>query len=148
MITTARPNHTSSFGGSSDERNPKEKFIDYCEYKYFLVDRKKWGAWGSREFTQAELVEKQRCEEAMHKKPFTTEYYFFICLFIIPLLFFSFCCMKGYLFIKKADREPGEKVDMNLEMSVICLFSFVLTALVWMVLYCMYFAYLYHKYQY
>jgi hypothetical protein len=146
-ITTVRINHTSSFGGSGDERNPKEKFIDYCEKKYFLPDIYRLGRTEKAELTQAELVEKQKCDYAINQ-PVTTEYYLFIGVILIPFLFFVFCNMKGYLFIKKAEREEGEKVNMSLEMSTIALLSFVLTTFVWGGLYILYILYLYNKYQY
>lgn len=149
MVTTARLNHTSSFGGSGDERNPKEKFIDYCESKYFASSHYSYYSrkLPKRELTETELLEKQKCEDAINKK-FTTEDYFSIGLILIPFLFFSIYNMKGYLSVKKFERETGKKADMSIEMITISSLSFVLTAFLWLILYIMYYAYLYHKYPY
>ncbi|OEC84746.1 hypothetical protein [Acinetobacter sp. YK3] len=149
MVTTARLNHTSSFGGSGDERNPKEKFIDYCDSTYFASSDyySYWRKLSKRELTEAELVEKQKCEDAINKK-FTPEDYFSIGLILIPFLFFAICNMKGYLSVKKFERETGKKADMSIHMIPISAVSLVLTAFLWMILYAMYYAYLYHKYQF
>ncbi len=53
MTTTVRLNHTSSSGTKGDGRDQKEKFIDYCDYKYFLPDSQKWGVSVKTELTQS-----------------------------------------------------------------------------------------------
>ncbi|WP_236698570.1 hypothetical protein [Acinetobacter lactucae] len=145
--TTVRLNHTSSSGTRGDGRDQKEKFIDYCEYKYFLPDSQKWGVSVKTELTQAEIVEKQKCHDAINN-PFTSEYYLLLCLIIITIIFFTFCNMKGYLSIKRRERETGIKANISFEMKIISLVSFLLTLVVAGILYVLYFLYLNYKYQY
>jgi len=147
MTTTVRLNHTSSSGTKGDGRNQKEKFIDYCEYKYFLPDSQKWGVSVKTELTQAEIVEKQKCDDAINK-PFTSEYYLLLCLIIITIIFFTFCNMKGYLSIKRRERETGIKANISFEMKIISSVSFLFTLFVSLLFYVVYFLYLNYKYQY
>lgn len=145
--TSVRLNHTSSSSSKGDGRDQKEKFIDYCEYKYFLPDSQKWGVSVKTELTQAEIIEKQKCNDAINN-PFTSEYYLLLCLIIITIIFFTFCNMKGYLSIKRREQETGIKANISFEMSIVSLVSFLLTLFVSILFYVVYFLYLNYKYQY
>lgn len=113
---------------------------------FYLIVRN-GGVSVKTELTQAEIIEKQKCNDAINN-PFTSEYYLLLCFIIITIIFFTFWNMKSYLSIKRREQEAGIKANISFEMKIICLVSFFLTLIVAGVLYALYFLYLNYKYQY
>lgn len=147
MTTRVYLNLTHSPGTkSADNRNQKEKFIDYCENKYLSNQEFNLGIKQS-ELTLEEKIEKQKCFDAVNLK-FPPEYYFSLGLIILPFLFFSFLMIKGSLAIKRSHKSTSFHSKKQFGMIFKTFIAVILTITFWVFLVMLYNMHLNQKYSF
>ncbi|WP_312967795.1 hypothetical protein [Acinetobacter gerneri] len=140
MVGSVRITSTLPSSGYGSEETPKEKYIGECKWKFYYPLDSNTKVW-----SKAEMLEKQRCEEVINNK-FSIDEVLHISVFVLTLVFFISCVLKGRRVVKKNEAITREKADMSVEMPVIFVLSFVISTFVFVLLYVAYIVFLSYKY--
>jgi hypothetical protein len=140
MAISIRIGSTLPSSGKGSEETPKEKYIQECIWKFENSFEN-----GNKVLTKVETIEKQKCKEVINTK-FSIDDIFYFSAIGIPILFFIFCILLGWKYIKKNEVITGVKADMSIEMPILSTFAFIISMFLFMFLYVIYIIFLSYKY--